>query len=360
MSQTPLYQTHLDMGAKMVDFAGWQMPIQYPQGLVAEHLEVRSGAGMFDVSHMCTVDLHGDKCKAMLEKLVANDVNKLKERGKALYTCMLNSAGGVIDDLIIYYLEDNHYRLVVNAGTTEKDVAWLIKNAADFGVEVKKRTDLAMVAVQGPKAIERAPKALPAGAAEFINNLKRFEAGFLGDFFIARTGYTGEDGIEVSMPAELVVQFWKDLHANGVSPIGLGARDTLRLEAGMNLYGSDMDESTTPLVSGLAWTVVLGDERDFIGKQALLDQKAAGVPQKLVGIVLEGRGVMRAHQEITANGQKVGELTSGSFSPTLQQSIGFARVNADTQEPIAVRIRDKDVAAKIVRYPFVRDGKSCL
>lgn len=358
MARTPLYDTHVEMGAKMVDFAGWEMPIQYV-GLMDEHHQVRKDAGMFDVSHMTTVDLNGARTREFLSKLVANDIAKVTTPGKALYTTMLNEQGGVIDDLIIYFMSEDWFRLVVNAGTREKDLAWISKQAEAFGVAVQERDEFAMIAVQGPNAIDKALKVLPKEAGELVSGLARFEAAELAEFFIARTGYTGEDGLEILLPASAAADFWKALKQVGVEPIGLGARDTLRLEAGMNLYGNDMSEETSPLVSGLGWTVAMKNDRDFIGRAALVDEKAAGVKQKLTGIILEGRGVMRGHQKVFQNDCEVGELTSGGFSPTLKQSIGFARIDKSVEGEVEVEIRNKRVAAKVVKYPFVRDGQPC-
>lgn len=359
MARTPLYDTHVEMGAKMVDFAGWDMPIQYT-GLIEEHHQVRQDAGMFDVSHMTTIDLSGARCREFLSYLVANDVAKLQQSGKALYTCMLNEQGGVIDDLIIYFMREDWFRLVVNAATRDKDLAWIEKQAEAFDVAVKERDEFAMIAVQGPKAIEKALKVLPSEFAEIILSLGRFQAAEVAEFFVARTGYTGEDGLEILLPAEAAADFWKALNQVGVEPIGLGARDTLRLEAGMNLYGNDMTEDTTPLVSGLGWTVAMKDERQFIGRAALEQQKAAGVPQKLAGVILDGRGVMRGHQKVFQGEREVGELTSGGFSPTLKNSIGFARIDAGVEGEVTIEIRNKQVPARIVKYPFVRDGQACV
>jgi len=359
MARTSLYDTHLEMGAKMVDFAGWDMPIQY-KGQIEEHHQVRTDAGMFDVSHMTTVDLSGARTREFLSYLVSNDVAKLQESGKALYTCMLREDGGVIDDLIIYFMSEEWFRLVVNAATREKDLAWIEAQAAAFDVDVKERTEFAMIAVQGPKALEKAVQILPSDSADAIRSLSRFQAIDVAEFFVARTGYTGEDGLEILLPNEAAPDFWKALNQVGVEPIGLGARDTLRLEAGMNLYGNDMTEETSPLISALGWTVAMKNERDFIGRTALEAEKEKGVTQKLTGVVLEGRGVMRGHQKVFQNGEAVGELTSGGFSPTLKQSIGFARINKQVEGDVEIEIRNKMVAAKIVKYPFVRDGQPCI
>ncbi len=356
--QTALYATHVAEGAKLVDFAGWEMPIHYGSQL-EEHHVVRRAAGMFDVSHMCVVDLHGIRSRDMLRFMMANDVAKLDgQPGKALYSCMLNERGGVIDDLIIYYMDTSWYRLVVNAGTRNKDLAWLAKHAGSFDVEVIERDDLAMIAVQGPEARDKVHAVLGDGAAK-LRGLVRFSAAELGELFVARTGYTGEDGYEIVVPAEQVEDLWHKLREAGVAPCGLGARDTLRLEAGMNLYGQDMTEDTSPLISGLAWTVALQPEgRKFIGREVLEAEREQGVSQKLVALVLEDKGVLRAHQKVIIEGIGEGETTSGSFSPTLGKSIALARVPVGDAEQCHVEIRNRQLAAKIVKAPFVKNGEA--
>lgn len=359
-NQTPLYNAHVRMGAKIVDFAGWEMPIQYGS-MLEEHRTVRSAAGMFDVSHMTVIDLTGSQVRAFLKKLLANDVDRLQEAGKALYSCMLNAQGGVIDDLITYFINEDWFRLVVNAATRDKDLDWINQQAAAFDVTVTERPEMAMIAVQGPSARELTLKVLDAkyqGASE----LKPFYAFVEGigpdDWFVARTGYTGEDGFEIMLPAAEADAFWQALADAGVKPIGLGARDTLRLEAGMNLYGTDMTEETTPLVSGLGWTIAWEPAaRDFIGRAALATQKESGVPQKFVGLVLEGKGVLRNHMKVITD-QGEGEITSGSFSPTMNGSIALARIPAGvTADKVTVDIRGKEVTARIVKPPFVRNGE---
>lgn len=358
VEKTPLHDAHVSMGARMVDFGGWDMPLHYGSQ-IEEHHAVRSDAGMFDVSHMTVVDLHGADSAAFLARLLANDVGKLKQPGKALYSCMLTEDGGVIDDLIVYYLSDDWYRLVVNAATREKDLAWIRAQAEGFAVEVKERRELAMIAVQGPNAREKASTCLPAGERESALSLTPFLAAAIDDLFIARTGYTGEDGWEIILPGDRAPQLWACLATAGIRPCGLGARDTLRLEAGMNLYGSDMDESTTPLESGLGWTLAWEpQERDFIGRQALEIQRRDGAKRKLVGLLLEDRGVLRGHQTVLVEGAGEGEVTSGTFSPTLGRSIGLARVPVATGETCEVEIRGRRLAARVVRPPFVRHGKS--
>ena len=357
---TPIYDDHVAMGAKMVDFSGWEMPIHYGSQ-VDEHHQVRKDVGMFDVSHMTVVDLQGDDCRSFLQYLLANNVDRLKDAGKALYTCMLNENGGVIDDLIVYYMSDSWFRLVVNAATREKDVAWIKKQAAKFSVQVTEQEDLAMIAVQGPNACDKLCAVLGEDGCAAIKNVAPFYAVEVGAMFIGHTGYTGEDGFEIILPSNQASEFWKKLHQQAVPPIGLGARDTLRLEAGMNLYGTDMDEETTPLESGLGWTVAWEPkDRDFIGRSALEGQREASPERKLVGLVLEGRGVLRNHQKVVVSGVGDGEITSGSFSPTLGKAIAFARVPAGIESDCSVDVRGKLLPAKVVKAPFVRNGKSCL
>ncbi len=356
LKKTALHAQHQALGAKLVDFAGWEMPIQYASQL-DEHHAVRASAGMFDVAHMTAVDLNGARSREFLRHLLANDAAKLKTPGKALYSCMLNPAGGVIDDLIVYFLAEDRFRLVVNAGTTDKDLAWLRQQAPAFGVEVRQRGDLGILAVQGPQARARVDALLPPALAQKAATLTPFSAAWDGDWFVGRTGYTGEDGYELILPHAQLVELWGALLAAGVKPCGLGARDTLRLEAGMNLYGQDMDDAVSPLECGLSWTVAFApEERDFIGRKALQAQKAAP-PRKSVGLVLEGRGVLRAHMPVRAANGARGETTSGGFAPTLKGSIAMARVAGDAAGPYEVEIRGQWLPAREVSPPFVRNGK---
>ena len=358
LKQTPLNAKHREANAKLVDFSGWEMPIHYGSQIEEHHI-VRTGAGMFDVSHMLPVDLKGDGVRDFLRTLVANNVDKLQTTGKALYTCMLHEGGGGVDDLIVYFLNESWFRLVVNAGCADKDLAWLEtqRDRLAPGLAITPRRDLAMIAVQGPQAAEKLWQAMP-GTRELAAPLKPFNAVVVGDMFVARTGYTGEDGFEIMLPAKAAPFFWQALLEAGVKPCGLGARDTLRLEAGMNLYGQDMTEATTPLESGLAWTVDLKAERDFIGKDALLRLPR---DKQLVGLKLLDRGVLRGHQKVFAP-QGEGEITSGSFSPTLNASIALARVPAGINlgDTVDVEIRDKRLKALVVKYPFVRNGKALV
>jgi aminomethyltransferase len=306
---------------------------------------------------MCTVDLRGAGVRALLLRLLANDVGRLTAPGKALYSCMLRPDGGVIDDLIAYFLDERWFRLVVNAGTAEKDLAWIKERASGLGVAVVPRRDLAMIAVQGPQARAKAAALLPDAWRKPAAALGHFFGLPCDEWFVARTGYTGEDGYEVMLPTESAPDFWNALLAAGVKPCGLGARDTLRLEAGMNLYGSDMDETVSPLESGLAWTVALDGEREFTGKAALEAQRTAGLKRKLVGLLLLERGVLRSHQPVVAGDAGSGELTSGTYSPTLERSIGLARVPAAAGDLVQVDIRGRLLPARIVKPPFVRNGK---
>ena len=358
LKSTVLHPTHLAANARMVDFGGWDMPVNYGSQ-IEEHHAVRTDAGMFDVSHMRVVDITGDKTRAFLRYVLANNVDKLTTSGKALYSCMLRPDGGVIDDLIVYFFAEDFFRLVVNAGTADKDIEWLNQQNAEgeFGLVITPRPDFALIAVQGPNARAKAWAAFPFTQTD-SENLKPFNAARIEhegtEWMVARTGYTGEDGFEIAVPALHAADAWAKLEAAGVRPAGLGARDTLRLEAGMNLYGQDMDESVNPLNAGLAWTVDLTSERDFIGKSVL----AEGLNAQLVGLILLDKGILRSHQVVeTAHGK--GETTSGTFSPTMQQSIAFARVplGVAVGDTVQVIIRDKALNAKVVKMPFVRQGK---
>lgn len=355
--KTPLYDNHVEAGARIVDFGGWDMPLHYGSQK-EEHLAVRQNAGIFDVSHMTIVDLGGDKVREFLQLLVANDVAKLKDFGKALYTCMLNPAGGVIDDLIIYFIADTQYRLIVNAATREKDLAWIRQQAAPFDVKVDERTELAMIAVQGPNARALATPCIDADWRDAALALKPFNGLQAGDAFVARTGYTGEDGWEIVLPSASAPATWDKLLAAGAAPCGLGARDTLRLEAAMNLYGSDMDESVSPLEAGLAWTIAWEPvDRDFIGRQAMEKLRNSADKKRFVGLLLEDRGVLRNHQKVVVAGVGEGEITSGGFSPTLGRSIALARVPAGDYDRAQVEVRGKLLDVRIVKTPFVRNGK---
>ncbi len=355
--RTPLYQTHLAENGKVVEFGGWDMPVHYGSQ-IDEHHVVRKDAGMFDVSHMTVIDLSGPDVSTYLLYLLANDIGKLTSLGKALYSCMLNEQGGVIDDLIAYKIDTNCYRLVVNASTREKDLQWIRDSASGYQVEIVERSDLAIIAVQGPKAPQKVASILAPSSAQQLADIKPFFGATIGNCFYGRTGYTGEDGFEIMVPDSQVVELWEQLREAGVAPCGLGARDTLRLEAGMNLYGQDMDESISPFEAGLTWTVAMtADKRKFIGREALEREQLAGAQYKFVGLILQSRGVLRSHQQVVVDGVGEGEVTSGTFSPTMRQSIGLARVPQGTQGSCQVVIRGKSHEALVVRPPFVRHGK---
>jgi len=356
-SKTPLFDKHNEAGARIVDFGGWDMPLHYGSQK-EEHHAVRQKAGVFDVSHMTIVDLSGEKVRDFLRHLVANDVARLTEYGKALYTCMLNSAGGVIDDLIVYYLGDTRYRLVVNAATRDKDLAWIREQAVAFDVAVAERAELAMIAVQGPEARTLAAPCVAAEYRDAALALRPFFGMEAGDWFVARTGYTGEDGWEIVMPAADAPAVWDRLLAAGVAPCGLGARDTLRLEAAMNLYGTDMDETISPLEAGLGWTIAWEpEERRFIGRDALEKLRNSTDRRRFVGLLLEDKGVLRNHQKVVVEGVGEGEITSGGFSPTIGRSIALARVPAGDYEHAEVEVRGKLLKVRIVKTPFVRNGQ---
>jgi len=354
--KTPLFELHQELGARIVDFGGWDMPVQYASQ-INEHHAVRRASGVFDVSHMCPVDLKGTRVREFLRHLLANDVAKLKRPGKALYSCMLNEAGGVLDDLIVYFLDVAWFRLVVNAGTRDKDLAWIRSHSEDFDVEVTERTDLAILAIQGPQARVQTAALMSASAAQEAMALGPFFGREIEGWFLARTGYTGEDGFEVMIPADQAERTWRKLNAAGVASCGLGARDTLRLEAGMNLYGNDMDEKTHPFESGLAWTVAMEPaDRQFIGRAALENITPS---RQLVGLLLEDRGVLRSHQRVVTTCGP-GEITSGTFSPTLERSIALARVPAGALQQVQVDIRGKLLNARVVKPPFVRFGQQMI
>jgi aminomethyltransferase len=366
LKATPLNSAHRALGAKMVDFGGWDMPVNYGSQ-IEEHHAVRTDAGMFDVSHMCVVDLEGANVRSFLRGLLANNVDKLQVPGKALYSCMLNPEGGVIDDLIVYFFREDWFRLVVNAGTAEKDIAWMRQqnDASGSGLTITGRRDgenaIALVAVQGPNARAKVWEVLPTAKAA-SQEMKPFNVVIVpdtafGEAMVARTGYTGEDGFEIGVPATQVEALWNALIEAGVKPAGLGARDTLRLEAGMNLYGMDMDDSVNPLDAGLAWTIDLVSERDFIGKSAL---QGKGQNAQFLGLILLAKGgILRGHQKVIAASGAVGEITSGTFSPSMQQAIALARLPMDVAigDTVQVEIRDKKLAATVVKLPFVRNGK---
>lgn len=354
-NKTVLHAKHIEAGAKMVDFHGWEMPINYGSQ-IEEHHAVRQDAGMFDVSHMTIVDVKGTQAKDYLRYLLANDVAKLQDKGKALYSGMLNEQGGVVDDLIVYHFDATNYRLVVNSATREKDMNWLLDKAEGFDVTITERPEFAMIAVQGPNAKQKAATLFSAAQNEAVAGMKMFYGVQAEDLFIATTGYTGEAGYEIMVPNEQAADFWQKLLDAGVKPCGLGARDTLRLEAGMNLYGQDMDETISPLAANMGWTISWEPaDRDFVGRQVLEQQKIAGT-DKLVGLVMTDKGVLRSGLKVMADGGE-GVITSGTFSPTLGHSIAMARVPASVGETVEVEMRKKWVTVKVVKPSFVRNGK---
>ena len=357
--RTPLYDLHLALGAKMVDFGGWDMPLHYGSQ-VEEHHEVRRDCGVFDVSHMTVIDIAGLQAKQWLQHLLANDVERLNTPGRALYSAMLNEQGGVVDDMIVYLMPDG-YRLIVNAATRDQDLAWMQAQSRGYDVQLQERPELALLAIQGPQARHKVAELVSQARGQLIQQLKPFEGQSCGDWFIARTGYTGEDGLEIVLPADQAPAFFNDLVGAGISPIGLGARDTLRLEAGMNLYGQDIHRSVSPLCANMAWTIAWEPaSRKFVGREALEAEMAGGVQLKLVGLVLEERGVLRAHQVVRIANVGEGEITSGSFSPTLSKSIALARVPMATADRAEVEIRGKWYPVRVVKPTFVRLGKALI
>ena len=358
--QTPLFEQHQASGARMVDFHGWMMPLHYGSQM-DEHHAVRTDAGMFDVSHMTIVDLNGARTREFLRYLLANDVAKLTQPGKALYTGMLNASAGVIDDLIVYFMTEDFFRLVVNSATREKDLAWIAEHAAPYGVQLTPRDDLSLIAVQGPQAQAKAQTLFDEAQREAVAGMKPFFGVQAGELFIATTGYTGEAGYEIALPNEQAADFWQKLLEAGVKPAGLGARDTLRLEAGMNLYGQEMDEGVSPLAANMGWTIAWQPEdRDFLGREALEAQREKGTDQ-LVGLIMTEKGVLRNELPVrftdSEGNLREGIITSGSFSPTLGCSIALARVPAGIGEQAIVQIRNREMPVKVTKPVFVRAGK---
>ena len=358
LKHTPLYEEHLKLNGKMVDFGGWALPVNYGSQ-IEEHHAVRKHVGMFDVSHMTVSDIEGPDARAFLRHVLANNIEKTDATaGKAIYSCLLNEQGGVIDDLIAYHISATHYRIVSNAGTRDAVMAWLSKQIETFDATLTEQPQLALLALQGQDSARVCEAVFGSDSLDKIKQLSRFQGAFVGELFVGRTGYTGEDGYEFVATAENIVALWQSLSDQGVQACGLGARDTLRLEAGMALYGNDLDAEHTPLESGLAWTLNLNEDRDFVGKQAMIDQPARF---KTLGLVLNDKGVLRAHQPLELNGVVIGELTSGTFSPTLERSIGMARieagVNSDQLDQLSVKMRDKNLSVTVVKPPFVKQGK---
>ena len=355
--KTPLHTNHLASHAKMVDFHGWEMPLHYGSQL-NEHHAVRHDAGMFDVSHMNVVDVLGAGGRQFLRHLLTNDIDTLQHTGRALYSCMCNEHGGIIDDIIVYQRAPDNYRLVLNSATRAQDLAWIQKKIIGFSAGLQERNDLAMLAIQGPNAIKKTLSILNMAQIDALSTLDYFECVEIDQWFFARTGYTGEDGLEIIVPQKDMSDLWQSLIQVGVQPCGLAARDTLRLEAGLLLYGQDMTELTTPLESGLGWTIKWEPkDRDFIGMGALLSQKQHGVKQKLVGLTLLDKGIMRAEQRVICDGLPDGFITSGTYSPTLERSIALARVPVETGEHVMIDIRGKLCAAKVGKPRFIKYGQ---
>ena len=355
--KTCLYEKHLESSGKIVDFAGWDMPVNYGSQ-IEEHNFVRNSAGVFDVSHMTIIDLGGLDAEKYLRYLLANDIAKLTTPGKALYSAMLNHDGYVLDDLIVYRMRDS-YRLVVNCATREKDLRWLIQNSDGFRVSIEEKPRLAILAINGPNSISMCCELVSSEDAARIKELKYFQGTELREWFVARTGYTGELGLEFIVPVEDAPSLWAELLELDVKPVGLGARDTLRLEAGMNLYGQEMDELTSPLSANMERTIAYDPpNREFIGRAALIahnELRKAGKIPVLVGLTLESRGMLRSGQKVlTERGE--GLITSGGFSPTLKHSIALARIPNDSLS-CEVELRGVPTALRIIEPNFVRFGK---
>ncbi|UDM49159.1 glycine cleavage system aminomethyltransferase GcvT [Cupriavidus sp. MP-37] len=370
LQQTPLYDHHRLLCARIGDVDGWKLPVAYGSQ-IEEHYAVRGDAGMFDMSHMCVVDLHGPDVRIVLGKLLANDVGKLKTPGKALYSCMLNMSGGVIDDLVVYYLGEQHFRVVLNAQTAVGDIAWIrskIDEAKGEVTVVPRRQDwpaeavepLAVIAVQGPKAREKVLRAIPA--ARPAEKLKPFNSIMVhdpevGELMVARTGKTGEDGFELLPLARHAGRIWDMLRSAGIDAVGHAAWDTLRLEAGVHRNGKDMDHLTSPLDAGLGWSVDLDSDRDFFGKSAVCARRQT---QQFVGLALEGSAaVPPAHSTVTGDeGAVIGKVTSATYSPTLRIAIALARVAPEVRigSCVNVEVYGNKIAARVVRTPFVRSG----
>ena len=355
---TPLTSIHRELGARLVPFAGWNMPIQYA-GVVAEHLCVREKVGLFDVSHMGEIDIKGKDAQRFLQYLLSNNIEKMTD-GSILYTLMCYEGGGVVDDLLVHRFSEDHYFLCVNASNVDKDYAWIEKNAASFEVATENTsTETAQLALQGPRAGEVLQPLLDVSLHDLP--YYHFKGGQVHNVkgIVSRTGYTGEDGFELYLPAGDVRQVFRALirqgEPYGIQPIGLGARDTLRLEMGYALYGHEIDAESSPLEAGLGW-VVKFKKGKFIGSGALLKQKEEGLPRKLVGLRLLARGVPREHYRVLADGKTVGEVTSGTFSPSLNIGIGLCYVSSEHSTigtRLEVEIRNQLIPAEVVKLPFV-------
>ncbi|HEV8579855.1 MAG TPA: glycine cleavage system aminomethyltransferase GcvT [Thermoanaerobaculia bacterium] len=357
LRRTPLHESHLEAGGKMVEFAGWEMPVQYA-GVIEEHRAVRTAAGLFDVSHMGEVRVRGPRAEAVLQRMTPNDVAKLTP-GRAHYSGLLTERGTYVDDLLVYRLAPEDFLVVVNASNAARDFAWMAERAAGEAEVVDESDRFALLALQGPRALE----VLAPLASGEISGLKYY--GFLqgqvdgAPAIISRTGYTGEDGFELYLAPEDAPRIWRRLLSAGAMPAGLGARDTLRLEAAMALYGHEIDETTTPFEAGLGWVVKL-DKGDFIGREALVAQKAQGVPRKLAGFEVQGRGIARQGHTVVSDGDTVGGVTSGTWSPTFEKALGMAYVPPEMAAPgtpLTLEVRGKALPAVVVELPFYRRAR---
>ncbi|HEX6135781.1 MAG TPA: glycine cleavage system aminomethyltransferase GcvT [Longimicrobiales bacterium] len=361
LKRTPLYEEHTRLGGKMVSFAGFEMPVQYPAGIIAEHMAVRKQAGIFDVSHMGELEIRGGDALGFIQYVTTNDASRLAV-GQAQYSAFCGADGAVLDDCIVYRFDD-HYMIVVNASNVDKDRDWISGHADRFGTQVIDRSDdTGLIALQGPRAQDILARLTEAHLDSIQYYHFREDTVAAVPAVISRTGYTGEDGFELYLPADRTARVWQRLlevgRQDGIMPAGLGARDSLRLEMGYALYGNDVDERRTPLEAGLGW-ITKFDKGDFIGREALLRIREAGVRERLVGFICRERGFPRHGYPVHIDGEPAGEVTSGIVSPVLQQGIGMAYVPADLAKPgtrIDIMVRDRAVPAEIVRPPFYKDG----
>jgi aminomethyltransferase len=362
--QTPLFAAHRQLGARMVDFGGWLMPLHYAPGIIEEHKATRNAVGIFDVSHMGEIHFRGPEAAAAVQRLCTNQIGRLQD-GEALYTVACRPDGGIVDDLIVYRLSDQHFLTVVNASNIDKDLAWFRDNTGNRCQIHDASDETALIAYQGPRAAAALAPLVGGSALPPRPFALLADARIAGrPASIARTGYTGEDGFEIFCAADDALPLWETLveaaHRHGGLPVGLGARDTLRLEARLSLYGNDLDDTTTPLEAGLGW-VVKWDAGDFLGKESLLRQRAEGPRRKLVGFVIDGRGIARHGYGIHVNGDgpRVGNVTSGGYGPTVSKSIGLGYVPADLVEPgqrLAIDCRGRLAEAQVWKGPFYRRG----
>ena len=355
LRRTPLYDEHKALGARLVDFSGWEMPVQY-QGIKAEHQAVRERVGLFDVSHMGEAVFRGPDAEDAVQRLVTRDVSRLEE-GQAGYSAVCYEDGGTVDDVLVYRRPED-FLIVVNAANREKDLDHFRENTGDLDVDVADESDAwALLALQGPEAVGLLHKLTDAdlSSLKYYRFLEEEVAGTRA--MISRTGYTGEDGFEIYLPPDDAPQLWRQLIEAGATPAGLGARDTLRLEAGMCLYGNELDPETTPLEAGIGFAVHLDKEQEFIGQDALRKEKEEGLRKKLVGFEVEGRGIARHDYPVKVDGEPVGRVTSGTHSPTLKKAIGLALVSPEVEDSFEVVIRERPVEAHTVELPFYKREK---